>query len=375
MVKALVHYAEIGLKGKNIGFFEDKLIANIKLAAARNKIKLKDIKKENKRIIAEFDAKESDISPVLKNTFGIKYFSYITEVKSDIEEIRSSAAKLMKNIKDKIAFSTKRADKDFPLTSPEVNKELGEIANKHGLKVDYENAEDKIFIEIMKNKTLIYTERIEGYGGLPVGTSGKVLCLLSGGIDSPVAAWNMMRRGCEVDFLHVHTFRNNTEAEKSKITQLIKALNNYQLNGRLYLVPYSTYEVETLGRMPPRYDLVFFKHYILKLAEALAEKEGYDVVVTGDNLAQVASQTMENLKAASTNIKIPIFRPLLTYEKEEIINRAEEIGTYKISIEAYKDCCSILAKKPATKTKPEKFEAILKEVDVDKIVEKSLKEI
>jgi len=373
MVKALIHYGEIGLKGKNIGQFEKKLMDNIRVAAAKEELELGKVKKEQKRIIAEFeDGKEDEIVRALRRVFGIRYFSFITEVEAEIGEIRKTVSEMMQG--SEVAFKTRRVDKSFPLTSPEVNKELGEEAHAKGIKVNY-SSDSVIHTEIMQDKALIYGKRYEGFGGLPVGTSGRVLCLLSGGIDSPVAAWNLMRRGARVDYLHVHSFSKNQEAEKSKIVELRKEVDKYQQGSKLYLVPYSTYEMETLEKQPGRYDLILFKHYILKLAEAIAEKEGYDAIVTGDNLAQVASQTMENLKAAGLGVKTEVFRPLLTYEKEEIINLAKKIGTYDISIEAYKDCCSILTKNPTTKTKIDKFKEVLEKVNVDELVEKSIKEM
>lgn len=378
MQKVLIHYAEIGLKGKNRSFFENKLIDNIKRSAKYQNVNLKKVIKGNKRVICVFDDNKGKITKTLRYVLGIKYFCYFSEVDWNIEEIEKKSKDIMEEFKKRgeetVAFFTKRTDKDFSLKSPEINSRLGEIANRLGLKVDYKNSQNKIFIEINRKSAFISSERIEGHAGLPVGTSGRVLVLLSGGIDSPVAAWLMMKRGCTTDFLHIHAYAKNNEAQKSKITKSVKHLNNFQFKSKLFLSPYYVYEMNTLGKVQQKYDLVVFKHYILKLAQSLALKHNYDAIVTGDNLAQVASQTIENLKATSHEIKIPVFRPLLTYEKDEIISLAKKINTYQLSIEEYKDCCSILAKNPSTKTKLKRFEKELENLDMNDLTEKSVKE-
>jgi thiamine biosynthesis protein ThiI len=237
---------------------------------------------------------------------------------------------------------------------------------------NYSNPEKTIYIEIA-DKIYIYTKRHEGFGGLPVGTGGKVLCLLSGGIDSPVAAWLMMKRGCQVDFLHFHAFPKNRLAKEGKIIETVNILNNYQFESKIFLVPYSEYVLKTQGKIFEEYDLVIFKHYMTRLADKIAQEKKYGAIVNGDNLAQVASQTLENLKAASQKIESPIFRPLIGYDKEEIIGLSKKIGTHDISLERYKDCCSIISKKPSTKTKIKNFERELGKINLDRIISESMK--
>ena len=381
MVKALIHYAEIGLKKGNFAFFEKKLVENIKKSAERNKVKIKEIVRHEKRILIDFpsNSNKEKVSDVLRNVFGIKYFSFVYEIERDLKKLEKEIEKILKQFKKdktkKIAFQTKRADKSFSLTSVKVNAKLGEISNKLGLKVDYKNFEKKIFIEITRKKIYIYTDKINGLGGLPVGTSGRVLVLFSGGIDSPVASWLIMKRGCTVDFLHFHAFKNNKQAFNSKIKTLAEKLNQYQNKSKLYLVPYSTYSIFTQGEIQGKYDLILFKYFMLKFAEKIAGENHYDAIVLGDNLGQVASQTIENIRATSFGIQETIFRPLLTYDKQEIIDLSKKIGTYELSIKKYKDCCSILSRKPSTKTKLKYFEKILEDVDVGEIIEKSMKDI
>ena len=379
IMKALIHHAEIGLKKGNFAFFEKKLVENIKISADKNKVKINKITRHEKRIFAEFDATEKKVFDILSKVFGIKYFAFVCEVDKNIKKLEKEVNKILgqfkkENVK-KIAFQTKRADKNFDLTSLEINEKLGEISNKLGLKVDYKNFEKKIFIEITGKKIYVYTDRTNGLGGLPVTTGGRVLVLLSGGIDSPVASWLIMKRGCTVDFLHFHVFKNNKQAFNSKIKKIVENLNQYQKNSKLYLVPYSTYEILTQGEIQGKYDLVLFKYFMLNLANKLAKENHYDAVVLGDNLGQVASQTIENIKASSLGINKLIFRPLLTYDKQEIVDLSKKIGTYEMSIEEYKDCCSILSRKPSTKTKLKIFERVLESVDINEIIDKSMKEL
>lgn len=378
--KVLVHYSEIALKGRNRSFFENKLVENIRKSSEHQKVNLKSVKKGHNLILCEFDSSETEekINSALKSVFGIKYFSYVKEINKDINLIKEEVKKIIGDLKSKgfmeIAFKTKRADKEFPFNSLEINKELGEIANQFGLKVNYDLKNPIIYVEIVQNCCYIYSKKIYCYGGLPVGSSGKVLCLLSGGIDSPLAVWQMMKRGCQVDFLHVHNFRNNQEAIEHKIKEITKVLNKYQFKSKIYLVPYSVYEFHSIDKKIQD-DLVLFRHYLFRIAGIIASENDYQAIVTGDNLGQVASQTLENMSASEFGISLPVFRPLLTYDKEEIINLAKEIGTYDLSIKEYKDCCSILAKNPKTKTNLKKFKLLLESLDIENLIEKSFKEI
>ena len=380
-MKALIHHAEIGLKKGNFAFFEKKLVENIKRSAQRNNVKINKIIRHEKRILIDFpsNSNKEKIYDVLNRIFGIKYFSFVYEIEKDLKKLEREIERILKQFKKnktkKIAFQTKRSDKSFNLTSPEINEKLGEISKKLGLKVDYKNFEKKIFIEVTQRRIYIYTEKTNGLGGLPVGTSGRVLVLLSGGIDSPVASWLMMKRGCTADFLHFHVFKNNKQAFESKIKKLVERLNTFQKESKLYLVPYATYEILTHGKILQKYDLVLFKYFMLKLAEKLAKENDYDAIVLGDNLGQVASQTIENINASSFGLNSVIFRPLLTYDKQEIIDLSKKIGTYEMSIEKYKDCCSILSRKPSIKTKLNIFENVLRDVNIEEIIDKSMKEL
>lgn len=379
MKKVLVNYSEIAIKGKNRYKFENKLVENIKKSSKYFDVNLISVEKIKGRIVCIYKDEDEKIIKNLKNVFGIRHFSFIDEIEKDLDVILKKAKEKILELKgrevERIGFKTKRTDKSFKPNSVELNTIMGEIATNNSIKVDYKNPQATIHLIINTDRVYMHEDKINGPGGLPVGTAGKTLVLLSGGIDSPVAAYNIMRRGCECDFIHFHTYPENKKVLNTKIKDTIEILNRYQFGAKIHLVPYSMYEILTIGKIYDRYELVFFKHYILKVADKVAQKDGYDALVNGDNLAQVASQTIENLTSASINIEKEIFRPLLTYEKEEIIEIAKRIDTFDLSIKEYKDCCSLFAKNPATQTKPAKFKEILEKVDVEELVDKSINEI
>ncbi len=375
-----VKYSEIALKGKNRYLFENKLIVNIKTSCNKKHIKVIKVRKERFRIILYLEASRDEIENALTKVFGIKSFSYIDEVKTDIDSILETAKQYMIKLKKEgtqsISFKTTRADKNFAIKSPDVNSMMGGIATDLGIKIDYKGATETIFVEINTNKTYIHTKRIDGPDGLPTGSTGKVLVLLSGGIDSPVAAHQIMKRGCHVDFIHFHTFDTNKEVLDTKMVKLVKLLNEYQTDSKLYTMPCKYFKTCTMDKIfYPSYKLVLFKHFIFKLADEIAKKDGYDAILTGDSLAQVASQTIENMRTTQINIDTLVFRPLLTYDKQDIVNLSIKIGTHNISIEEYKDCCSLLADNPSTKTQPEKLQKMLDAMEFDKIIEQSFNKL
>jgi thiamine biosynthesis protein ThiI len=250
----------------------------------------------------------------------------------------------------------------------QVNRITGEVLFKAGHKIDVKTPALTVYIDILRDKAIMYFGKTQGLGGLPVGSSGKVLVLLSGGIDSPVAAWLMMKRGCDVDYLHVAA-TNDT----SKILALVKKLQEYSCRKtRLHIASYDEFYKKTF-ESESRSELVQFRRFIAMLAQKIAEKNDCLGIVTGDNLAQVASQTLENLKAAQSAAELPVYRPVLTYDKSEIIALAQKIGTFGISLQEYKDCCSLVASKnPETKSKLEKILILEEKMGIGKVVEETL---
>ena len=365
MKKFIVHYNEIALKGNNRGYFESALVKNLK-----DKIKGKISKKESRIVIES----EENVKEILGNTFGIEWYAPITEVKPNLEEIWEEVKKNSGVYKDKtIKVETKRSDKGFPIKSMDVSKEIGaRIVDEFKNKVKMKNPEVKIYIEIVKDVAYIYFEKNKGLGGLPVGTAGKVLCLLSGGIDSIVSAFLMMKRGCTVDFLHIHSFYENNKVEESKIPKMVKILEKFGNKGKLFLIPYRIF-YEKMLPVDPKYEVVMFRRFIYLLAEKIS-KGKYLGIVCGDSLGQVASQTLENINAIQGGISAPVFRPLISFDKMEIVELAKKIGSFELSIQEYKDCCSLVAEKhPTTKANKEKVEKFSKEINIDEVIEQSLK--
>jgi tRNA uracil 4-sulfurtransferase len=361
----LVHYGELALKGKNRRLFERKLIENIK------SVGFKRVRRLEGRLVAEAGNLNS-----LKHVFGISWFTPAFKVEKNIIAIRE---KVFERVGDKIANNStfgvfvKRADKSFPLNSLKVAEIIGkDIENKFNIKVNLNNPELRIYIEIAE-EVFIHFEKIIGLGGLPVGVSGKVLCLLSGGIDSPVASYLMMKRGCQVDYIHFHTFPKNEAVSKTKIKYLVRSLDEYGLTSRIYLVPHHPFQFALLDKLVnSRHELVLFRRFMLKVAERIAGVSGYQALVTGDSLGQVASQTLENLNVVNEGISLPIVQPLISFDKQEIVDLAKKIGTYEISIKPYKDCCSIIASRPKTNSRLKSIIALEKRIGTDRVVDETL---
>lgn len=372
MKSILIHYNEIALKGNNRIFFEQKLADNIKAALGKS-VKVSRLQG---RILAEVS--DAALAENLKNVFGVSSYSPVISVKTDLETIKKGAAEIIKNkIGKTFKVETRRAWKQFAYDSMAISREAGaHILENCRLKVDVKNPDITVQIEVLKEKTFIYCEKIKGPGGLPVGTSGKMLTLISGGIDSPVAAYFMMKRGAEIDFVHFHSYPYTDKASIEKVRELIKILEKFQPKSRLYLAPIIDFQKEIVKQADQKYRIVLYRRLMYKVAEALAEKYGYKAIISGDNLGQVASQTIENMAVIGEGIGLPIMRPLVGFDKEEIIDVAKKIGTFGVSIEAHEDCCSIfLPKNPATKSRMEDVLKEEKKLDMKKWVEKIMKNI
>ena len=371
-MEIIVHNSEIALKGKNRPFFEKCLVRNIENFLLRHDVKINYLKKDDARIICSVDDKI-----MLDKIFGVKDFCFAEETGNDIKDIVKKASEILKkmDIKKTIAVKTKRADKNLKYTSMEISRKIGEIAYEKGFKIDLTNPDETLNVEITNKKAYLYTNKMKGLGGLPVGCSGKILCLFSGGIDSSVAAWLMMKRGCKVDYLHFHALKNNNEVKKTKIKKLFDLLSDYEENPKLFLIPYFNYQLAVVDKINDKYDVVVFRNFMLRLAEKFALKNGYKALVTGDSLGQVASQTLDNLKAIGYKVNMPILRPLIGYDKQEIVDLAKKIGTYEESIKEYKDCCSMISRKPSTSVKLDQLEKEFLKFDIDKIIDNEYKNI
>jgi thiamine biosynthesis protein ThiI len=362
--------SEISLKGKNRPSFEHTLMHN--MAQALSPLGRFSLVERGGRIIAagkaDFDSEAA--KRALSRTFGVDNVAVCLVAKPDIEDISRLALSFAPELAGhSMKVEAKRSDKRFPMTSQEVGRAIGALLVEKGCSVDLENPEKTLYVDILSDMALVYTQRVKGPAGLPVGSSGKVLSLLSGGIDSPVASWLMMKRGCQVDFLHVH----NGEAKDQKIIRIAEALRNYSpRKTKLVFAPYTEFYKKTM-EVDPRYETIVFRRFLFRLASAFAAEHGHKAMVTGDSVGQVASQTVENIFATDSAADVPVFRPLVGFNKQEIIDLAIKIGTYDMSLEEYKDCCSLVSgRNPSTSVPLDIALRIEEQISMKDIVEKTL---
>ena len=366
MKRILVHYSEIGIKGGNRRFFEKKLVENIK-----NFTGAKVERKRGRIILKDVKAKEI---PKLRKIAGISSFSIAEEVALTMPSLAKAVAAVAKKSPAKtFRITASRSNKQFKHTSPELNRLLGGVVWKATKKkVELHNPELEIFVEIA-DKAYVYSEKQQSVGGLPVGTAGRLVCLLSGGIDSPVAAYRMMSRGCRIIFVHFH----NYDPFMDKIRKLVSHLSEYQGKSKVYFVPFKEVQQKIIkGTMKEggEYRMLLYRRLMMKMAEQIAKREHALGLVTGDSVAQVASQTLQNLNVVYEPVKLPILSPLIGTHKQDIIRTAEEIGTYKTSIVPYTDCCSVLVgKHPATHAELKVVKKIERRLKIDALVKKALK--
>jgi tRNA uracil 4-sulfurtransferase len=311
-----------------------------------------------------------EIKKRLSQVFGIAYFAEAWTSPQAVEDLESNSWKLIEGRRfDSFRIEARRADKSFPLTSMEINQRVGAyVKERSEARVDLENPELTCWIELVEKYALIYVERLPGPGGLPVGTSGKVVVLLSGGIDSPVAAWKMIKRGCTPIFVHFHSFPYTNKESQEKARQIATLLASFSLRSKIYMVPFAEVQRHIMVDTPQSTRVILYRRYMMRIAERIARREKARVLVTGDSVGQVASQTIENIDVISRAVSMPILRPLIGDDKIEIVEVARRIGTYDISILPDQDCCSLFVPKhPETKAnlvEIEKSEARLEVTEV-----------
>jgi thiamine biosynthesis protein ThiI len=361
----VVHYGEIGLKGKNRTYFERVLEKNLVLALSSFDT---SVYRRYGRIICQPKIKnEREIVEILKATPGIEYFALSIYSEPSIEELKKKAVEVLKeNSFSTFKVETRRSNKGFPLTSLQVNRELGAHISKALNKKVSMKPDVTLYVEICEKEALLYTRKFDGVGGLPVGSSGKVVSLLSGGIDSPVASFMMAKRGCEVVFTHFFNRIINPEQSLSKIEKIVLTLTRFQPKSKLYIIPFEKLQLEIIRNVPSKYRMIVYRRCMIKIANAVAEREGAKAIVTGDNLGQVASQTIENLNTIYMVSKFPILSPLIGLNKMEIVELAKRIGTYEYSILPYQDCCSfMISPHPATRSDPRVIECLEENLALD----------
>jgi len=317
-----------------------------------------------------------ELARMISLTPGVRWVRIGYVLPRDYEMLQSLSETLAREAGVKtIAVKALRSDKSYPKKSQDIMAELGaRICRACGARVDLENPEMTFWVSVQRDSFLLSTRRFEGVGGLPVGSSGKVLALLSGGIDSPVAAWLAMKRGCIVDMLHIYALPRPEDVLTSKVREIFLRLKNFSQPSKLYLASYHHFLQASLTANP-RLELALFRRFMLKLAEVVAVETKAKAIVTGDSLAQVASQTLESMHSASYGLKLQVLRPLIGLDKEEITNLSKRLNLFELSISDYKDCCSIISKHPITHPRLENVLAEWERTRLDDAVERTLQEI
>lgn len=351
----IAHNQEIALKGNNRFLFEKQLKKNIEQRLAG--LSAKSVQTVDGRVIVEFTEPvtetRAEIINQMKTVFGVSSFFFVVQCAPTMEAIEECVTKLVRHQSwSTFAVRSKRSDKRFPMTSEEVNRLIGSVVQKiTGAKVDLKNPAMTVSIEITPAAAYLGFEKFDGPGGMPVGTAGKVVALLSGGIDSPVAAWQVMKRGCEVIFVHFHSYPHTSKASITKVTELAKIIGGYQTKSKLYLVPFAEAQREIVMRASEQYRVLLYRRLMVRIATMIAQGENAEALVTGESIGQVASQTLSNIRAVDEVSALPIFRPLIGDDKTEIITKARRLGTFDVSIQPHDDCCSLFVPKhPATST-------------------------
>lgn len=374
-----VSMGEIALKGLNRGYFEDRLIKQI--IKNIKEIGYEKIYKETGKIYIEGNP---DDYPViinrLKKVFGLVYISPCIRVDKDTEVINNAAKLAMKEATENSSIQTfkvdtNRSDKNYPLKSPEVSRNIGGVIldEFEKLKVDVHNPDIYLYIDI-KEHVYIYTERIKAYGGMPVGTSGKGLLLLSGGIDSPVAGFTMAKRGLAINCVHFHSYPFTSERSEEKVKDLAEILARYTGKFKFFSINLLEIQKEINKNCPEKEMTIISRRFMMRIAEKIANHNGYDALITGESLGQVASQTVQGIAVTNNSVDIPVLRPLIGMDKVDIIRIADDIETYETSILPFEDCCTVfLPKHPVTKPKVEDIKKSEEALDIDELVNNAIK--
>ncbi len=378
MDNVVVHYHELALKGKNRPFFVRQLVKNL-LSATRG-LGVQQALRQPGRIVLELDqnAQKTTIEHRLGKVFGVANFSPAHKMPLDIESIKKMVSQWVQGKTfSSFRIRARRGDKGFPMNSVQINEEVGAcVKQATGSRVDLDNAELTIHIEVLAREAFCYFEKLPGPGGLPVGVSGRVVCLLSGGIDSPVAAYRMMKRGADPVFVHFHShpFLSRTSQEKAR--DLVRLLAQYQYVSKLCMVPFGELQREVVLNAPVPLRVILYRRFMMRIAETIAKQNHAKALVTGESLGQVASQTLENISVIQEASGLPILRPLIGMDKEEIIQQAEGIGTYEISIIPDQDCCQLFVPKhPAVKCNLDDAKRAEERLDVYGLVKAALERL
>jgi tRNA uracil 4-sulfurtransferase len=371
MPSIIVHYQEIALKGKNRPWFLQRLVRHLR--ALLEDLGVREIRTPMGRI--EIVLTREDCWPEIRDrlgrVFGIANFALAWRCEPEVDAMGDA---VIQHLPDgpvrSFRMAVRRADKQFPVGSPEVERTIGRrVQDARGWTVNLSNPGLVIGIEIVPGQAFYHFGKLPGAGGLPMGTSGRVAVLLSGGIDSPVAAWRMMRRGCRATLIHFHSYPFLSRASQEKARDLARVLAQYQLRSCLHLVPFGELQRRVTLSVPGPLRVVVYRRLMLRIAERLARAAGAQALVTGEAVGQVASQTLENITVIASATTLPILRPLIGMDKEEITADAERLGTYRISIIPDEDCCTLFTPRhPVTRARAGQVEAAERDLPLDEMV-------
>ena len=375
MTSIVVHYQEIALKGKNRPWFMGRLVRNLRHAVSDLDVTAVRALMGRIEVVLGPGASREEVGERIRRTFGIANFSYAGRTPLDLERI---AAAVLNDLRGRdcrsFRVSARRADKRFPMTSPQVEREIGgRIKEARGWRVDLDDPELTIHVELLTDEAFYFFGKEKGAGGLPTGTAGRVVCLLSGGIDSPVAAHRLMKRGCAVTFVHFHSYPILSRASQEKARELVNLLTTWQQHSRLYLVPFGDVQQQVVLAVPGPMRVVVYRRLMLRIAERIAVMRHAQALVTGDVVGQVASQTLENIAVIGHVATLPLFRPLIGMDKDEITAEAIRIGSYPISIIPDQDCCTLFTpRNPQTKARLADIEVAEQALPIEELVEKAV---
>ncbi len=374
---AVVHYHEIALKGRNRPFFVNRLVRNIERAASD--LPLKRVVPLPGRLLVEMAdaAAWPQLRARLSTVAGIANFSPTHRVELHIETLATDVVRALEGKRfESFRITTRRANKTFGRNSMEIDREVGaRVKEATGARVDLTSPEMIVYVEILPREALFYFEKFKGVQGVPVGTAGRVTSLMSGGIDSPVAAYRMMKRGCRVDFVHFHGAPFLSRASQQKVKDILDLLTRYQYQSRLYLVAFGNLQRQIMLAAPAPLRVILYRRFMMRIASILAKHRRARALVTGESLGQVASQTLENLAVIEEAADLPVLRPLIGMDKSEITSQSLAIGTYEISILPDQDCCQLfIPAHPATRSRLNEVVAAERQLDVERLVQTAIEE-
>lgn len=371
-IHVIVKTHELALKGKNRPWFMRHLVNNLRKATRGTGVS----KVWQGHMLVGLSLRDEsswpEVRDCVRECFGVAKFFKAYEVPLDLDKVKEVLPDLLSDRHfQSFRISANRADKRFPVTSEEINRDLGTfVKDLSGARVDLNNPELEVFIDVLASGILLYFEEVRGHGGLPVGVSGDVMTMLSGGIDSPVAAWQMMKRGCRSHFTHFHSYPLVDRSSIEKAMDLTDHLTQHQFTSSLALVPLGDIQKQIIVATPPAFRVILYRRFMVRITEVLARRHGAKAIITGESCGQVSSQTLDNIAVIDAVANMPVLRPLIGQNKEEIVNLSRRMGTFPISIQPDQDCCSLFVPKhPETHARLETVLKMESSLAVDELVE------